>query len=102
MIFSAGPCSVCAGAGDALFVRAVGEGRIFFLCGECGVAWASPPTAGVVDSVDPPSAFAPNGFSIASATDIRGALGHVIKAEYCSDEVRRIEHLSGYCPIHGA
>ena len=47
MIYSAGPCSVCAGAGNACFVRSLDSGRIFFACSSCGLA------LGALDSVTP-------------------------------------------------
>src|SRR4051794_34276225 len=69
-MYSAGDCSVCSGAGAAVFVIAADTARIFFACPACGCAWAQPPIAHVVDTIDPPSLFAPTGFRLASYVDI--------------------------------
>jgi hypothetical protein len=100
MIFSAGPCSVCGDAGDAVFVRARGSGRIFFLCPECGIAWARPPQPYIVDTIDPPSLFAPSGFSIATHTQIRDArLEHLVTGESPDTSAESLHGLAGFCPV---
>lgn len=75
MIYSAGPCAVCASAGDALIVRAAGNARVFFVCPGCGCAWGEPPVAGDVATIERPEVFAPAGFALASLAQIRAAAG---------------------------
>ena len=72
-IFSAGDCSVCTTAGAAIFLVANGAPRIFFACPSCGCAWSTPPTALVVNTVDSPALFAPDGFRLATQRDIADA-----------------------------
>lgn len=97
MIYSAGPCSVCAELGDAFFVYARGSGRLFFACSECGVAWPSPPDRYVVNAIDPPEVFAPTGFSVASAEQIRAAgLEHLVKVQYPDDAAERFDGVAGF------
>src|SRR6185369_8400560 len=72
-MYSAGNCAVCASAGAAIFLVGEPGGIIIFACAECGCAWARPPAALVVDTVDPSLAFAPNGFHLASIADIEAA-----------------------------
>ena len=81
-IYWAGECAVCAGAGAAVFLRSLADGRIFFACAACGCAWANPPESHVVDTVDPTEKFAPSGFAYATIADIRAAgLQEVINGE---------------------
>ena len=100
MAFSAGLCSVCVDAGDAVFVRAHGSGRIFFLCPDCGIAWAQPPEPYIVDTIDPPTLFAPTGFSIATATQIREAhLENLVKGDAPEISVEGVRGLAGFRPF---
>ena len=102
MIYSAGPCSVCFDSSDALFVRALDTGTIFFLCPSCGCAWAEPPEAGEVKTIDPPEVFAPAGFSLATAADIRtSGWAHRIAIEYPDSDVERVEDFKGFRPAGG-
>lgn len=99
MIYSAGECAVCCGAGDALFVRSIEAGTIFFLCADCGCAWAAPPSPGRVDTIDPPELFAPAGFTLATAADIHAAgWGHRIAVEHPDDHVPYIADYPGFRP----
>lgn len=82
-MYSAGDCAVCASAGAAIFLIGEPEGIIFFACAECGCAWAQPPGPLVVDTVDPPIAFAPSGFRLASFADIDAAgLARLIRDDH--------------------
>ena len=72
-IYSAGECSVCGGAGAAVFLKALQTGTIFFGCPSCECAWSSPPQPHLVDTVDAPSRFAPRGFTYARMSDIKAA-----------------------------
>lgn len=71
-LYSAGDCSVCASAGAAIFVKRVGS-EVFFASPSCGCAWRQPPTPFQVETIDPPTTFAPEGFRIASFEDISSA-----------------------------
>ncbi len=82
-MYSVGDCSVCAGAGAAIVVAPMGAGDIFFACPACGCAWREPPVPYVVDTIDPPAAFAPQGFRLASLDEIqRAGLGHRVSREH--------------------
>jgi hypothetical protein len=72
-IYVAGECCVCGGAGAAVFMKSVCDGRIFFACPACGCAWADPPRPHYVETADPPEKFAPAGFTFARSEDIRSA-----------------------------
>ena len=97
MIYSAGECAVCQGAGDALFVRSIEDGRIFFFCADCGCAWPQPPTPGRVDTIAPPELFAPAGFTLATSADIRTAgWAHRIAVEHPDTHVPYIDDFVGF------
>ena len=97
MIYSAGGCSVCADFGDAIFVRALDTGRVFFACPACGIACATPPQPCVVDTIDEPTLFAPNGFTVAADHQIRAAgLWHLVRLEYPSADADRFEGNAGF------
>jgi hypothetical protein len=82
-IFSAGPCSVCGELGDAIFVKSRTSDLIFFLCPACGCSWLHPPQSGVVNTIDPPARFAPDGISLPTREMIISVgYGHLIKEEY--------------------
>ena len=103
MIYSAGPCAVCFDSGDALFVRAIDTGKIFFLCPSCGCAWAEPPTAGEVETIDPPEVFAPAGFTLATKADIHTARWvDRIAIEYPDTDVDRVIDFKGFRPAVGS
>ncbi len=72
-IYVAGGCSVCAGAGAAVFLKSLDGGAIFFGCPSCGCAWPTPPDPHVVDSIEPPERFAPAGFTYAQISEIKTA-----------------------------
>jgi len=81
-IYSAGDCSVCASAGRAIFVKALEDGKVFLACPECGCAWLKPPQPFVVDTIDAPIVFAPNGFCLATWNDVAAAgMADLIKLE---------------------
>src|SRR5439155_14141962 len=85
-IYLAGECSVCGGAGAAVFMKALHDGSLFFACPSCGCAWENPPRPYVVDAIDPPDKFAPAGFTFARSADIRTAgLEHLIKGHDVAD-----------------
>jgi len=71
-VLVAGECPVCPGVGAAVMVASVESAEIFFACPDCGCAWRTPPS-GAVDSVDPPSRFAPAGFRLAHRKDVETA-----------------------------
>jgi hypothetical protein len=82
MLYSAGPCSVCGVAGDALFAKDAQSGKLFFFCPSCGVAWPRPPEPYRVDSIDPVESLAPAGIVMPTRDEIRAAsLEHLIQAE---------------------
>jgi hypothetical protein len=72
-LISAGECSVCRDAGDAVFVRRLSDGELFFVCPDCGCAWQQRPTPGVVDTIDSPAKFAPDGWTVAAREEIDAA-----------------------------
>ena len=97
MIYSAGWCSVCAGAGDAFFVRCVSTERLFFACSSCGIAWAEPPVPCVVDTIDEPALFAPNGFTVATMAEIEAAgRRHLVRLEYPDRDAEGFEGVPGF------
>ena len=70
MLYSAGECPVCSIAGDVLFAKDGGSGRVFFLCPSCGCAWLHPPRPHEVETVDPPEIFAPHGITLPTRAEI--------------------------------
>jgi hypothetical protein len=79
LVYSAGECPTCPGFGSVLFVRDELTNRLFFLCPACGVAWSSPPEPGLLDEINEPSDFAPDGISLPDRGDIeRAGMGHWI------------------------
>jgi hypothetical protein len=83
MTYTAGPCSVCGEAGDALFVMCATTGRIFYYCPSCGLAWDQPTEIFIVTTIDPINHFAPKGIRLPTADEIRQAgLEHFIKGTY--------------------
>jgi hypothetical protein len=85
-MYSVGDCSVCGGAGAAVVVAPVGAGDVFFACPACGCAWSEPPVPYVVDTIDPPIVFAPQGFRLASLDEVRRAgLEHRISGEHTAE-----------------
>jgi hypothetical protein len=72
-LYSAGPCSVCADAGDAVIARSKADQTHFCLCSACGIAWCTPPTAGVVDTTDPIEKYAPTGIELPTLDELRAA-----------------------------
>ena len=98
MIYSTGDCPICAEAGDAIFLKNVNSGQIFYACDSCGCAWNHPPVLYVVDAIDPPEQFAPTGYSLATADDIEVAgLAHLIARKH-SDEDLRFDGEPGFQP----
>jgi hypothetical protein len=81
-MYSAGDCSVCASGGFAIFVKALGTGKIFFSCPDCGCAWSTVPEAFVVDTIDPPASFGGEGFCVATVEEIASAgLTDLVRSE---------------------
>lgn len=81
-IYVAGRCSVCAGAGAAVFLKSLDRGTIFFGCPSCGCAWPTPPEPHVVDSIEAPERFAPAGYTYAQLSEIKAAgLAPLIESE---------------------
>ena len=86
MLYSAGGCSVCGPAGDALFVKDRASERVFFHCPSCGCAWLTPPTVYVVETADPPEKFAPQGIALPTRTEIVSQGWEEAIAEELDDE----------------
>jgi len=92
-LYSAGDCSVCSGAGDALFVKDRVSGRVFFLCPSCGCAWLNPPVPHQVEAVDPPGSFALAGIALPSRAEIAaqgwaGAVAREVDANQWMESLR--------------
>jgi hypothetical protein len=88
MIYSAGDCPVCE-TGEALFLKDVNSGRIFYACDSCGCAWNRPHAVYEVDALDQAEKFAPAGYSLATGDDIEVAgLKHLIVREDSEDDLR--------------
>ena len=86
-LISAGDYSVCRGAGDVVFVRKRTSDELFFVCPDCGCAWPEPPTPGVVDSIEPPEALAPEGWMVATRDEVLAAgLQSLIRREAPFDQ----------------
>ena len=99
MVYSAGPCSVCGWMGDALIVRAVGSGLVFFVCPGCGLAWTEPPEVGVVETIDEPEQFAPHGFTVATRAEIAAAgWSHRVEREYPDEDAVPLADFAGFRP----
>ena len=75
MLYSSGECPVCGRDSDVLFVKDSTSGHLFFLCPSCGCAWLKPPPRHELESVDPPSRFAPSGLGLPTLQEITDA-GH--------------------------
>jgi hypothetical protein len=73
VLYSAGPCSVCAEMSEAFFVKRVPQGSLFFVCVACGIGWETPPQALVVDSIDPVELLSPGGITLPTLKDIQDA-----------------------------
>ncbi len=86
MLYSAGECPVCSIAGDALFVKNPDSGLIFFLCPSCGCAWLQPPRPYTVETVDPPTLFAPRGITLPSKADIPASEQREVVAREVEDD----------------
>jgi hypothetical protein len=98
-MYSAGDCSVCASAGAVVFVARVGAAELFFACPECGCAWRNPPTPFQVDTIDPPSAFAPQGFTVATLQEIRAAgLDNLIRQRDIELSATSFSRMAGFRP----
>ena len=88
---------MCADSGDAMFVRALGTGRVFFACPLCGIAWVTPPQPCVVDTIDEPTVFAPGGYTVAGEDEIKAAgLWHLVRIQYPGAEADRFEGNPGF------
>jgi hypothetical protein len=72
-LYSAGPCSVCVDASEAIIARSASSRQLFYMCGSCGIAWDAPPTAGVVDTMDPVEKYAPSGIELPTLDELRAA-----------------------------
>lgn len=84
-MYSTCECSVCASAGCAVFVKDIVSGKLFLACPECGCAWARPPEAFVVDTIDAIVLFAPQGFWLATSDEITSAgLSDLVKRDVAS------------------
>ena len=98
-MYSVGDCSICAGGGAAVVVAPIPAGDLFFACPACGCAWSEPPVAHVVDTIDPATSFAPQGFRLASREEIeRAGLTHLIVAEYSGDSMCTFDGDEGFKP----
>jgi hypothetical protein len=85
-LYSAGDCPVCADSGADIFLIRVSDGGVFAGCPLCGCAWTSPPDPFVLDSINPPVFFAPNGFRVATRDEIDAAgLGALIQREHAQN-----------------
>ena len=56
-----------------MFVKQRDVATLFFVCPDCGCAWEQLPTPGVVETVDPPNKFAPEGWVVATRAEIDAA-----------------------------
>ena len=62
-----------------MFVRRR-TGELFFACPDCGCAWQSVPVAGVVDIIEGPESYAPDGWMVATQEEITaGGLATLIR-----------------------
>jgi hypothetical protein len=96
-MYSAGDCSVCASAGAAIFVKRLADRTVFFSCPECGCAWLKPPVPLQVDSVDRPTSFAPEGFCVATLSDIAAAgLSGLVQSEHLGPAASAFARVEGY------
>ena len=85
MLYSAGDCAICGGAGSLFFVKSATSEKIFFFCPACGVAWESCPTPPRnVDTIDPLERFSPSRLIALPTKDeiFSAGLGHLIVNEY--------------------
>ena len=71
MFVSAGWCEACV-ARDLLFARAVGSGRVFFVCAACGAAGQSP-DACEAHIREGHARLAPDGWTLASCEEVECA-----------------------------
>jgi hypothetical protein len=69
----AGPCSVCAEASEAIYVRCVRTGTIFYACWSCGVASKSKPVPLLVDELLEPADLAVGGWTVATRAEVLAA-----------------------------
>ncbi|HZS45312.1 MAG TPA: hypothetical protein VFC63_09445 [Blastocatellia bacterium] len=97
MIYRAGDCPICDGAGDLFFLRSVRTDQIFFGCPECGCGWPKP-SVDTDDLFDPKEVCAPEGYSLASKSEIDAAgLTHLIESEF-SEEDLKFDGSHGFVP----
>ncbi len=97
VMFSVGFCSVCASAGNAAFLVSARDRKVFYGCPECGCAWADPPVPFVVDTIDEPPKFAPDGFYVATHQDLLNAgLAHRIAETEFVGNRRTFEDIKGF------
>ena len=69
-MISVGSCPVCGDGGAVMVVARADTGRLFFACPSCGCAWDEVPQPPDVETVDPPSHFAPSGFRLATKDEV--------------------------------
>ena len=72
-LYSCGECPVEGSLGDPLLIKNPDSGLLFLYCHNCGCAWLSPPSAGVLDSIKPPHEYSVRGFVLASPEDVEAA-----------------------------
>lgn len=94
-VFVAGECPVCVAS--LPFLVCASTGAIFVGCGSCGCAWEHPPPPRTVDSVDPPTHFAPDGFRIATLREIdaQGQTARIVRIEP-EEDVCSFEDIPGF------
>jgi hypothetical protein len=96
-LYAAGPCSVCAHLGDAVFVRCVRSGRFFYACWSCGIAWLEPPVAYRVDALTDPLEIAPDGWTVATFDEIsKAGLASSVHHELSGSADSLVADVSGY------
>jgi len=103
MIYSAGPCPVCAAFSDAVFVKSRTSPLVFVLCPACGCAWAEPPRESVVDAVQGPERFAPEGLELPSWRDLNAAkMAHLVKEKFDTEDYMGLSEYLAPAPRPGA
>lgn len=84
MSYSAGrDCPICFDSSDIVFLKNTSTNQVFFACYACGCAWSKPPAEDEEFDILEPKDFAPEGFELASLSDIESAnLKELISYEY--------------------
>lgn len=96
-MYSAGECPICGFLGPLYFVKVPSSGTIFIACTMCGVAWKTPPPPMTVDTIDPISDYAPDGFILPSRQEIDDAgMGGYIQNEAEMTQEKVQQEFEGY------